>query len=81
MLPTNMHVVAPETVSARELENALVTILRMAGVKESGEYPCLREDAGILAHMEQLYCTMRSKYKYRFISIAARLRRPQEYGE
>ena len=34
MLPTNMHVVAPETVSARELENALVTILRMAGVKD-----------------------------------------------
>jgi len=33
-LPTNMHVVAPETVSARELENALVTILRMAGVKD-----------------------------------------------
>jgi hypothetical protein len=29
-----MHVVAPEMVSARELENALVTILRMAGVKD-----------------------------------------------
>jgi hypothetical protein len=33
-LPTNMYVVAPETVSARELENALITILRMAGVKD-----------------------------------------------
>jgi hypothetical protein len=36
----------------------------------SGRYPCLREDAGILPPIERLYCTMRGKYKYRFINIA-----------
>jgi hypothetical protein len=35
-VPTNMHIVAPETVSSRELEIALVRILRMAGVKDVG---------------------------------------------
>jgi hypothetical protein len=33
-LPANMHVVTPGTVSPRELENALLTILRMAGVND-----------------------------------------------
>ena len=31
--PANMHIVTPGTVSPRELENALLTILRMTGVK------------------------------------------------